>query len=201
MGKFFRFIIYLIILIVLASVVVFLSAKDVSIVSAGVDSVSEVGITGMTLDGYVEVYNGGFLPAGVENITYTIVIEGIDNLVGEGVLEGGMIKSKATGRFPYSIRIEWVPSIDTALQLIFSNLTYAKIEGVVNIASIKVVRVALPFSAKVNIEGYIEQFVVGVPEIIPGGIASDVLDIVEEVIGNVTEEAQNIADTIGDFIS
>ncbi|MBN2112237.1 hypothetical protein JW707_04010 [Candidatus Woesearchaeota archaeon] len=199
MKKVIRLVFYFVVLVAIASVLLFYSAKDVSVVSAGVTSVSELSIDGVTLKGYVDVHNGGFLPAGVKNITYTVELEEMENVIGRGVLEGGIVKPKETGRFPYSIRIEWVPSIQTALDLLLSKHTFAKVEGVVNVASIKVVRVELPFSAKVNLEGYIEQFVVGSPEFIPEGIASDLPGIIEGVVGNMTEGAETAAGYIEDL--
>ncbi len=85
--------------------------------------------------------------------------------------------------------------------MLLTNSTFAQIDGVVNVASIGVVRVVLPFSARVNLKGYIEQFVVGVPELIPGGIVSDVLDIVSGVVSNVTEGVGTVKDTIEGYIS
>ena len=201
MKKLFKIIFLIVVLAVIAAGFLFYSSKDVSVVSANVTSAEELSITGITLRGYVDVYNGGFLPAGVENITYNVTLENVDGIIGKGFLDGGIIKPKETKRFPVSIRIAWVPSIETALDLLFSDSTFARVEGVVNIASIKVVRVRLPFSARANIKGYIEQFAIGLPEVIPGGIVYDVIGIVEDIAGNMTGEAKDVADAIEDFIS
>ncbi len=196
MKKVLMFIALFAVLVAVAATLVFASAKKVEVVSAGVDSISDLSLTGAALNGHLEIYNGGFLPVGVENITYTVYIEDIDGIIGEGVLDGGMISPKETEAYPFSIKISWVPTIDTALDLILSNSTFANIEGVVNVASIGVARVAIPFSARVNMKGYIEQFVVGVPYIIPGDIVSDVIDIVEDVIGNLTDGADAVVGAI-----
>lgn len=177
-------------LIIAVAALFIYSAKGVSIRSADVINVSDFSLIGATIYGEIEVYNGGFLPIRVDRITYTARIEDIEGIIGQGEVTGGTVMAGESKVFPFTLKITWIPSLDTALSLLTSDLAYASINGTAHIIELKgLLRVELPFSARANLEGYIVQFIAGTPELIPEGLAGDVMDILEDVLGTVSEGA------------
>ncbi len=188
-------ILLLLAVIAVIAVVVLSSAKKISVEESAIDSVSELGISGITLNGHLNVKNGGFVPAYVENITYSVKLEDVPGIIGNGAISGGVLKAGESKEFPFSIKLEWVPSIETALSLIHSDKTYALVEGNANIVSLKYIKLSIPFTARVNLEGYIEQFAVELPPIV-----SDVVDAVEGVISELNITLEDIAGVIEGMI-
>ena len=165
-----------------------LSAKQVEIVSADISTVKDLSLSGLTIEGSVKIYNGGFMPVIVDRITYTVTVQNVKGVVGKGNITGHAILPKESGVFPVSIRLEWVPSIETAIELITSNSTYAEIKGIAHIAELKgFIKLELPFTAKVNLKGYVEQFTPTLPYLVPEGITSEIVDIIGGAIGAFAE--------------
>lgn len=177
------------------------SAKDVEVVSADISTIKDLSFTGVTIEGDIEVYNGGFLPVIVDMITYTVMLENVEGIVGEGNITGGTVMPGENGVFPVVIRLEWIPSLETALELITSEKTFAEVSGIVHIAELKgFIKLELPFTARVNLQGYVEQFMPTFPSIKPGGITSDIIEGVGDVIDIVSENAEGVIDAIGGLI-
>jgi len=197
MLKLIKIIIIAFILIVIGAGVFLYSARDVEIVSAEIDGISGISLSGLTMEGGLEVYNGGFLPVRLDRVDYNITIEGIDGVIGDGELIGGVIAADETKEFPFEIRLSWVPSVETALQMLEADYTYANVEGVAHIIEMKgLMKIDLPFSAKVNLEGYIEQFIPSIPEVVPEGIVEDVVDVIGDVYDYVADNAGDLIDVV-----
>ena len=178
------------------------SAKDVEIVSADISTIKDLSFTGVTIEGEIEVHNGGFLPVIVDMITYSVVMEDIEGVVGEGNITGKTVMPGENEMFPVVIRLEWVPSLETALELITSNSTYAEVAGIVHIAELKgFIKLELPFTARVNLQGYVEQFMPTLPSVIPDGITSDIIEGVGDVIDIVSDNAGDIIGAIEGLVS
>jgi len=167
------------------------SIRDVKVAGASIDEIKGLSLTGFSLAGKVSVYNGGFLPIRVDRITYNVTLGEVKGAIGKGELIGGTVNAKETKQFQYTIDIRWVPSAGTALELLLANKTYADVTGIVHVIEYKgLVRLNMPFSARVNLEGYIEQFAIGQPSFELEGIIGDVAGIVGGIAGDVSEEVK-----------
>jgi len=201
MKKLILFIVAAIVIMIAVAGLFAYSARNVEVVSADISTVKDFSFTGVTIEGDIEIYNGGFMPVIVDKITYNVMLEEVDGVIGDGEITGGMVMPHENGTFPIVIRLEWVPSIETAIDLITSDKTYAEVVGIVHIAELKgFIKLELPFTARVNLKGYVDQFLPTLPEVLPGEITSDIIDTVGDVIDVVSENAGGIIDAIGGLI-
>jgi hypothetical protein len=178
------------------------SASQLEVVSAGISGVEGLSLSGVALLGEIEVVNSGFLPARVDRITYEAYLEGVDGLIATGELTGGTLRAGEAKNFPFIVNVEWVPSLETAMDLFFSEKTSAVVNGTVHLVELKgLLSIEIPFSAEASLEGYIEQFVPEAMRIIPEGVAGDVAGIMEGIVDAVSESVKEGAGMLGDAIS
>ncbi len=195
---------YLIIAVVIVAAISAMfaySIRDVKVVDASFNEVKDLSFSGFSLGGNVSVYNGGFLPVRVDRITYNVTLGEVKGVIGEGELIGGTVMAKETKQFHFTADIKWVLSIDTALELLLANKTYADVQGIVHVIEYKgLVKLKIPFSARVNLEGYIEQLVMESPSVEIEGIAGDIAGILGDIAGSVSDEAVRGAGIVIDVI-
>ena len=188
---------YAIIILVVAAALaaMFLySIRDVKVVGASIDEIKDLSISGFSLGGRVRVYNGGFLPIRVDRITYNVTLGEVKGVLGKGALTGGTVNAKQTKDFVFDVNVEWVPSIDTAIELLLANKTYADVRGIVHVLEYKgLVKLKIPFSARVNLKGYIEHLVMESPSVELDGMMGDVAGIIGDIAEGVSEELKKDA--------
>jgi hypothetical protein len=134
------------------------SLSQVRVVSVDVNQLQDIGLSGFTLGGDIEIYNGGLVPLGIDHLDYFVTLENNGRELASGRIDGGKIPPRKTVSYPLSTRISWIPTSQVAWGLITPGATYAKVAGTVYVADLKIIDFKVPFSTRVNIEQYIRQF-------------------------------------------
>ncbi len=145
------------ILIILGGLYIY-SLSKIELQKVTVNELQNINLSGFTFGGNIKLYNGGVLPVGVKKITYKITLENSGNELGSGYIEGKTISAKQTADFPFSQEINWAPTSEVALGLITPGQTFAKVEGTVYVADLKITEFKVPFEMRVDLEQYIKQF-------------------------------------------
>jgi len=158
------------------------SLSKVEIRDIKINELQDISLSGFTLGGYIQLYNGGFLPVIVNHISYEVVLEASGKQLVQGYIDGKKISSKQTANFPFSNKINWVPTSEVAWGLITPGKTYAKISGSVYVADLKFVEFKIPFEKRVDLEQYIRQFAKAK---------------IEQAVDKVTSTVTNVVDSIG----
>jgi len=148
------------------------SLTQVKLGGLDIDQIQDVDLEGFTLEGDLNVYNGGIVPISISYVEYNVTLEGVE--LAKGEVDGAKVRPKETISFPISSRISWAPTTDAALGLLEPGDTYVLLSGRAHIGFL-----SIPFSKEVNIEGYVRQFVVGkIKGFLGGGLVEGVLGIV-----------------------
>ena len=134
-----------------------------------INDLQYVNLTGFSLGGDIELYNGGIIPVSVNNITYSIVLEDSGKELGGGIIYGRLINPKQTKNFSFSNRVNWVPTVEVALGLITPGKTYARLQGTIYIADLGFTEIEVPFEERIDLKEYLKQFAV---DKIASGIAT-----------------------------
>lgn|SRR3989338_1123045 len=153
------------------------------------NSLESIDLTGFTLSGYVEVYNGGILPIGVDYIEYDIILEDSNAVLSSGQIEGDLVSPQQTKKFGLNQRVNWVPTAEVALRLVTPGETYAIVRGVVHVADLGFVEFKVPFETKFDLEVYLKQF-----------IKSKVQEVTKNAVNTVKNTISSIGEGIGNFI-
>jgi hypothetical protein len=161
------------------------SLSKVEVIDVRVNNLQDVGLSGFTLGGEVDVYNGGVLKVDISQITYSLVLDGTGNTLASGLISGDEIPVKETVSFPFSNKINWIPTAELAWNLITPGKTYATLRGTVYVADLGFIDFKIPFEKKIDLEAYIRQFV---------------KNKVEEAVENVTEAVTDTVEKIGEGI-
>jgi len=123
-----------------------------------VNDLEDLSLDGFTLEGNINVYNGGVLTVGMDHIEYNVTMESTGALLAQGNIEGKKIQSKEITEFSFLATIEWVPTIDTAVELISAEQVNVIIKGDVYVADIYFTEIIVPFEHTVDIKPYVMQF-------------------------------------------
>ncbi len=161
------------------------SLSKVEIRSINFNSLEDISMSGFTLNGYVEVYNGGLIPVGIDHVQYDVILEKTGNKLANGYIQGATISPGAVARFPIKNRINWVPTAEMAVDLLNPGDTYIKISGTVYIANLQIIEFKIPFQQRINIEQYIRQFITNaIQQVVDTGknIVNDVGKAISDVI-------------------
>jgi len=134
------------------------SLSKVKVVNVNVNQLQNISLSGSTLGGGIEIYNGGIVPVGIDHIDYFITLENNGEELASGRIDGKKIPPRSTVNYPVSARISWIPSSQVAWGLITPGATYVKVAGTVYVADLGIIDFKVPFSTRVNIEQYIRQF-------------------------------------------
>jgi hypothetical protein len=152
--------IFLLVLVVLAYAGLYVySLSKVEIRDLKFNSMQNVSATGFTLNGYIEIYNGGILPVSMDHINYDIILESSGSVLTSGYIEGKKIPAGKSVMFPTSNYINWIPTAELAAGMFDKNDTYAIVKGTAYIADVKFTEFKIPFEVRINLEQYIRQFI------------------------------------------
>lgn len=173
-----------VILIILGGLYVY-SLSQVKIQGVTINDLQDISVSGFTLGGDIVLYNGGILPVGVDHISYDVILEDSGNKLANGNIDGKLISPKQTTNFPFSNKINWVPTSEVAWGLITPGRTYAKVKGIIYVADLKVIDFKIPFEVRLDLEQYIRQFA---------------QRKIEEAIDKVTNTITNVVNKVGEGI-
>lgn len=134
------------------------SLSEIEIKAVGVNQLQDISLSGFSLGGDIDVHNGGLLTIGVNHITYEVILESSGKQLASGLIEGKPVPPKETVSFPFSNKINWVPTAEVAWNLLTPGKTYAKISGSVSVIDLGFVEFKLRFEERVDLEPYIKQF-------------------------------------------
>ncbi len=164
------------------------SLSKIEVRSVNFNNIGDIGSSGFTLNGYVEVYNGGLIPVGIDYIQYNVVLEKTRNILVDGHIQGNTISPGATVKFPVTNRINWVPTTEMAMDLLNPGDTYIIVSGNVNVANLQIIEFKIPFQQRINIEQYIRQFVTNVVQ--------QAIDTGTKIINDVGKAASDVTNQI-----
>lgn len=173
-----------VILIIFGGLYVY-SLSQVEIKRVMVNDLQDISLSGFRLGGYIELYNGGLILVGVDHIQYRVLLESSSNELASGDINGKLIPPRQTTNFPFSNKINWVPTSEVAWGLITPGQTYAKVEGMIYVADLGVIEFKIPFETRVDLEQYIRQFA---------------KRKIEEAVDKVTNTITNVVDKVGEGI-
>jgi LEA14-like dessication related protein len=177
------------------------SLSEIEVRSVNINRLTGISLSGFSLNGDINLYNGGIVPVKVSHINYDITLEQNGRELTTGYIEGRKIKPKQTAKFPMSNTINWVPSASVALGLITPGQTFAKVDGVVHVADLKFIEFKVPFSKRVDLEPYIKQFVVTKVRNIVNTLSSTARSGFEAVSDSVNKITASVVDTVGKWFN
>jgi len=154
-----------------------------------INDLQYVNLTGFSLGGDIELYNGGIIPVSVNNITYSIVLEDSGKELGGGIIYGRLINPKQTKNFSFSNRVNWVPTVEVALGLITPGKTYARLQGTIYIADLGFTEIEVPFEERIDLKEYLKQFA-----------NKKIEDVVNKVVNTATSAVDKIASGIATIL-
>ena len=157
----------------------------------------DISFSGFTLGGNIELFNGGILPLGVDHINYRVILENSGNELASSYIDGKIISPQQTENFPFSTKINWVPTSELAWGLITPGETYAKIEGRISLADLKIIDFKIPFEKRVNLELYIRQFAKKKIEQAVDKVTDTVTDVVDKVGEGIKSITGKVIDGLG----
>ncbi len=134
--------------------------SKIELKSVNINSLQDISLSGFTLGGNIMLYNGGIMPVGINHISYEVQLEKYGTVLTEGYIQGEVISPGQTVSFPFSNKINWVPTAELAFSLIMPGETYATVSGTIYIADLKIIDFKVPFQARINLGEYIKQFAV-----------------------------------------
>ena len=158
------------------------SASKVVIKQVYIGDLSDVSFQGATLNGDIEIFNGGFIPVSIEKISYKVSHADSSEPLVSGEILGGEIPAGKAVNYSISNGIKWAPTADLALKLITNEKTTAKIEGEVVLAKFWFMDVSLPFEKEIDLTNYLNQII---KEQVEGGIPSDLIKEASKLLGIV----------------
>jgi hypothetical protein len=173
------------------------SLSQVRVVNVNVNQLQNIGLSGFTLSGDIEIYNGGIVPVGINHLDYFVTLESNGRELANGRIGGGKIPPRRTISYPLSTRISWIPTSQVAWGLITPGATYAKVAGTVYVADLKVIDFKVPFSTRVNIEQYIRQFAKSKIQ----QVAQKVVDITKNIGESIVDTRSKIVEGIKNLFS
>jgi hypothetical protein len=177
------------------------SLSKIEVVNVRVDSLQDVSLSGFTLGGEIDVYNGGVLKVSVSQITYSLDIDGSEKQLTSGIIKGAEIPAKDTVSFLFSSRVNWTPTAEIAWNLITPGKTYATLSGTVYAADLGFIYIKTHFEKKVDLEDYISQFAKNQPEGTAEKVTGAVTDVIEKIGEGLKTVTGNIVRGVGNLIS
>ena len=130
------------------------SLSKVDVKKVNIKKLEDVSLQGFTLSGYVELYNGGFLPVKVDKIHYEVFLEADYRKIAEADIEGEWIMPKNSVKHNFETRIYWKTTAEMIINLIQKGATYAQIKGTAYIGGLEI-----DFVKRVDLEEYLKQFI------------------------------------------
>lgn len=162
------------------------SLSKVEVRSINFNNLGDISLSGFTLNGYVEVYNGGLIPIGIDHIQYDVILEKTGDRLANGYVQGATISPGKIEQFHITNRINWIPTAEMAVDLLNPGGTYIKISGNVYIVNLQIIEFKMPFQQRFDIKQYISQFITNtVQQVVDTG-----KKIINEV-GNAISNNQN----------
>lgn len=183
-----KFLVLIIGIILILSGIYIYSLSKIEVRSISFNNIEDISLSGFTLNGYVDVYNGGLVPVEIDHVQYEIILEKTGNRLANGYVQGTTISPGKTVKFPIANRINWVPTAEMATDLLNPGDTYIKVSGNVYVANLQFVEFKIPFQQRVNIEQYIRQFVAStVQQVVDTGkkIINEVGKVISDVINQI----------------
>lgn len=64
------------------------SLSKIEVRSVNLDNIGDISMSGFTLNGYVEVYNGGLIPVHIDHVEYDVTLEKTGDILADGNVQG-----------------------------------------------------------------------------------------------------------------
>lgn len=130
------------------------SLQQVEFHDVRISQVRMKGLTAFTLEGEVDVHNGGFLRFNVKNITYEIIMERSGSRLTSGVVQGGHLGVGETRAFPFENDINILASGEAIIAFLNSDNAFVRIKGIITLAN----DIRIPFEKREDMGPYMEDF-------------------------------------------
>jgi LEA14-like dessication related protein len=158
------------------------SVSKVEVRDVQVTEVRNVNLSGAEVVGYIELYNGGLISVSVDAIDYRLILEQDMRELAGGSVDGGPIPAGQAVDYPFTVRINWMPSLQLAYQMITAENTYVRLEGEAHMRKIWFIDVSLPFEYRINMENHLSQPIKAkAAEGLPDGLAEEAGTLIQGV--------------------
>lgn len=127
------------------------SLSKVKLISTSIAGVEDINLRGFTLNGNVEVYNGGLIPVSIDRVEYKVTSERSGNILATGKISGKMVAPKQAVAFTVSTTISWKSVAEVAINKITKKGTGVKVTGDIYISTLKLINFKIHFQQNVNV--------------------------------------------------
>lgn len=176
------------------------SLSKIEVRSINLNNIGDISLSGFTLNGHVDVYNGGLIPVGIDHVQYDVILEKTGDRLASGYIQGTIISPGTTVQLPITNKIDWTPTVEMAVDLLNQGDTYIKVSGNVYVANLQIIEFKIPFQQRINIEQYIRQFIVStVQQVVDtgvkiiAGVGKAIVDVANQVFGDSNQQNQQEA--------
>ncbi|MCK5107835.1 MAG: hypothetical protein KAQ83_03850 [Nanoarchaeota archaeon] len=160
------------------------SLSQITVPDVQLNRLEDVSLTGFVISGGIIVANNGLVPVKIDKIKYNITLDFNQNKLSDGYISGTWIKPNEQKEYDFSNKINWVPTVSLAWDMIKPGSTTATIRGFVYVADFKYLEFKVPFQHQIDLEEYIEQFAT---------------NLLETAVNKVKETVESVGETIGDL--
>ncbi|MBD3309918.1 hypothetical protein GF351_01730 [Candidatus Woesearchaeota archaeon] len=105
------------------------AVSSASMKEAAITSVSDIGLSGVTLEGEVELLNQGYVAVTLDRIEYEIISDTSGNELAGGIIQGSTIPAGESAEFPFSARVTLGSSAASAWKLLVSGEMVVWVRG------------------------------------------------------------------------
>lgn len=138
------------------------------------------------------VMNKGIIPIKFKQAEYDVYLESNNIKLGDGFVPGKKLNAGEITQLNINQKLNWTPTLELVLDILDKGNTNIIIKGKIVIFTIGKSEVSVPFQEQIDIEEYLEQFLVEKTK--------DYFDNPEEVIGTVKETGKKILDIVSNII-
>ncbi|HLD05544.1 MAG TPA: LEA type 2 family protein [Candidatus Nanoarchaeia archaeon] len=128
--------------------------------NTGIEEAKVTSITpnseGFTIAGTLAVHNPSWVPIPVRSGAYKIYLEGSNELIGEGTIDGKTLTAGETTILSFQQEMKWTPSGSLLLQLALKEHVYANFKGTITLDFFGIQQLDLPFEQRIDLAEYVQ---------------------------------------------
>lgn len=148
-------------IVVAASVLIYFGngVQNASLQDFELNSLNSINSNSFTITGSFSIDNPSKLSIPIESIHYDVVLEETEETISTGEIPSFVLEKQSITRIPFEQEVNWVPTANLAVELLTKDKVYATVEGKIKIDLPKIEQYEIPFSRKIDIKEYTDQFV------------------------------------------
>jgi LEA14-like dessication related protein len=160
MGFISRWLIKGLILVVIVAVGLYFlqGLKEVSLEEFEITGIDQITTESFTIIGNLNVNNPSDVKVPISSIEYLVVLEDTKEEIGSGDIGKFILESETVSKIEFNQKVNWVPTATVASKLVLEDEVWINVVGEIVIDIVKLRDYPLPFSKRVDIKEYVEQF-------------------------------------------